>query len=257
MKRISLCAAVLLACTPGLTHAYYGCYGGVHYSPYALSYYHSGLVPCGVTYSPYALSYEHSGLISECTQYTPYALSYYNSGLVPGYGICYPGLYGDGGYPFFGVSARRAPRAVARAPRPAGRCAQDTARPPRPADGIDIIRQHLKARGFASVNVDRILRVDNQLVSVDFLVTDRNLLIKYWNPQELERLTSKEVYKQKVCAKYQQDWERYAAQYRQTGGEVYTVNASEPQAIVVALDSCTKLRPGSDTQVQPVLYAKN
>ncbi len=34
---------------------------GVHYSPYALSYYGSGLVPGYVTYSPYAVSYEQSG----------------------------------------------------------------------------------------------------------------------------------------------------------------------------------------------------
>ena len=121
---------------------------------------------------------------------------------------------------------------------------------------MDVIRQHLRTRGFASVSIDRILRVDDQLVSVDVFVKDRNLLIKYWNPKEVANLSTKEVSKQRVYAKYKQDWEQFAERYRQTGGEVYTVTAAEPQTIVAALDSCTKLSP--DNNGQPaVLYAKN
>jgi hypothetical protein len=249
---------MLLALTPGITEAYCysSCYGGVRYSPYALSYEHSGLVPSGVDYSPYALTYGRSGLVYECTQYTPYALSYYSSGLVPGYGIC---SYGDCGYPVFDARVRRVSHAAPRAPRapqPIRRCAQDTPRPIRPPDGMDVIRRHLQAKGFTSVSIDRILRVDNQLVSVDILVKNRNLLIKYWNPQEVERLSTKEAFKQKAYAKYKQDWEQFAEQYKQAGGEVYTVSASEPETIVAALESCTKLAPGKGVQT-PALYAKN
>ena len=245
---------LLLAWTPAVSQAYCysSCYGGVHYSPYALSYYSSGLVPCGVEYSPYALSYGQSGLIYECTQFTPYTFSYYNSGLVPGYGICYPGSYWGYGYPAFRVRRGPAPHIIHRPAHPVRRCAQDTARP----DGMDIIRQHLKARGFASVNIDRILRVDNQLVSVDFLVKDRNLLIKYWNPQEMERVGTKETFKQKACAKYKESWERYAREYKQKGGAIYVVNASEPQTIVAALESCTRLAPGLKTPARQTMYAK-
>ena len=32
--------------------------------------------------------------------------------------------------------------------------------------------------------------IDNQLVSVDFLLKDRNLLIKYWNPEAIEALNA-------------------------------------------------------------------
>ncbi len=121
---------------------------------------------------------------------------------------------------------------------------------------MDVIRQHLRGRGFAVVSIDRILRVDNQLISVDVLIKDRNLLIKYWNSEELERLSTKEAFKQRVYAKYKQDWERFAEQYRQAGGEIYTVNASEPQTIVAALESCPKLGPGPGGST-PVLFAKN
>ena len=281
MKRISLCVA-LLACMPGIAAAYCysSCYCGVHYSPYALSYYGSGLVPGYVTYSPYALSYEGSGLINECTQYTPYALSYYSSGLVPGYGVC-PDVYCDYALPLCGVPFHHGVRGVAHALSPVHHGTPGHAqpahppshpgpgvRPPHPCspraesprhddcDGMDVIRQHLRGRGFAGVSINRILRVDDELISVDVLIKDRNLLIKYWNPEKVERLSAKEACKQRVYAKYKQDWERFAEQYRQTGGEIYTVSASEPQTIVAALESCPKLGPDR-VGPTPVLYAKN
>ncbi len=247
---------VLLAFTPGVTNGwYYGSYEGVHYSPYALNYYGSGLIPGYVQYSPYALSYQSSGLIDEFAQYTPYVLSYYNSGLVQDYGI-YPGYATTFVFPVHpfrhGV---RAPL-MHRAPSVVRRHAQVPPPAARKQDGIDIIRRQLGTKGFASPCIDRILRVDNQLVSVDFLVRDRNVLIKYWNPQELERLSTTGGYKQKACAKYKEDWERYARQYRQAGGEIYTISASEPESIVAALDSCTHLGPSQDGTSRPVLYAQ-
>ena len=121
---------------------------------------------------------------------------------------------------------------------------------------MDVIRQHLRTRGFASVSIDRILRIDDQLVSVDVFVKDRNLLIKYWNPAEVANLSTKDVSKQRAYAKYKQNWEQFAETYQQAGGEVYTVSATEPQTIVAALDSCTRLSP--DNGAQPTaMYAKN
>ncbi len=235
MKRISLCLA-LLAWMPSVTEAYYGGYYGVHYSPYALSYYSSGLVPGDV-------------------EYTPYAFSYYHSGLVEGYGVySYGSAFVFPVQPFHHVFR---PVAVHRVPAVVRRHAQAAPGPVRKPDGIDIIRRHLGNKGFASPCIDRILRVDDQLVSVDFLVRDRNVLIKYWNPQELDRLNTTGGYKQKACAKYKEDWERYAQQYKQRGGEIFTISASEPEAIVAALDSCTKLSPDLERPAQQTRYAKD
>jgi hypothetical protein len=236
MKRIFICAA-LLAFLPGITNAYYGCYGyGVRYSPYAFSYHSSGLVPCE-------------------SQYTPYAFSYHNSGLVYGYGVCdYGGNYG---YVFPKLFPRRAAHIAHPAPRLVRPRAQAAVRPPRPPDGMATIRRHLHAKGLTSVDINRIMRVEDQLLSVDFLVKDRNLLIKYWNPQGIEQLSTKEPFKQKAYANYKENWEKFAAQFQQKGGEIYYVNASEPQAIVAALESCPKLSPGIGTPIQQTLYAKN
>jgi len=258
MKRISFCPqfpralfcawglVALLAFLPGSAKAYYGCYG---YS---------------IRYSPYALSYHRSGLVNGAAEYTPYGFSYYTSGLVPYYGFC-EGY--DLGYAFR-IPGRHhgiAPRVSFRAPvhvsggargghRPVQRC--DATPGPRPKDGIDVIRQHLRSRGYASVSFDRICRINNELVSVDVLVRDRNLLIKYWDPEAVQRLDTKDARQQRTYAKYKQDWERFAERYQRTGGEIYPVNASTPETIVAALDSCTKLGPGHNATRQPVLYAK-
>ncbi len=235
MKRIFICAA-LLAFLPGITKAYHGYYGyGVRYSPYAFNYHSSGLVPCGY-------------------EYTPYAFNYYNSGLVYGYGIC---DYGGYTYALPGVHHRPVTHVVhSVSVRPRGH-AQNTARPPRPPDGMAIIRQHLHAKGVTSVDIDRVLRVGDQLLSVDFLVKDRNLLIKYWNPEGIEQLNTKEPFGQKAYANYKESWEKLAEQFQQKGGEIYYVNGPEPQTIVAALESCPKLSPGVGTPIQQTLYAKN
>ena len=237
--RETLVLLALLASMPGVSAAYgYG------------SYY------CAVRYSPYALTYRHSGLVSGCVDYTPYALDYRSSGLVP----------------YCGVSSReclsythpasvgrftRASHVSFRSSRSFRRHAQDTSQPARPQDGLDVIRQHLTAKGVTTFEINRILRVDDQLVSVDILVRDRNLLVKYWNPEAIQGLSTKEGFKQKVYENYRQDSTRIVAQHEQQGGAVYSVEASDAQTIVAALDSCTKLNPGPEMPNRPVLYARD
>ena len=111
--------------------------------------------------------------------------------MVYGYGIC---DYWGADYPSCAVpepTTHVAPVHVCAVRRAISRPRTNTPRAagvdgrPHP-DGMDVIRQHLHAKGLTSVDIDRILRVEDQLLSVDFLVKDRNLLIKYWNPQGIE-----------------------------------------------------------------------
>jgi hypothetical protein len=239
MKRIST-GLVLLALFPGVTKAYYGwC--------------------CGVRYSPYALSYRHSGLINGCVEYTPYALSYRHSGLVPGYGVCaetfgfaVPAVGVRRGFAggFRGRTAHISFRRFSAAdPQPA---------PSRPApDGLNTIRKYLGDKGFANASVNRILRIDNKLVGVDFTLADQKLVIRYWDPQEIEQVSSQPASVQRLYETHKQAWESYAAQYRRTGGEIYCVEASDPQTIVASLQSCPRLDIGNKVTDRPVMYAKN
>ncbi len=236
MKRISI-LLTLLALTPGVSQAWgYGYNCGVRYTPYAFTYRNSGLVPCGV-------------------DYTPYAFTYRNSGLVPGYGTS--SRYDGYGYSIGATRTVRSSREGSRGSRPMPGYVQNTTPSLRPQDGRDIIRGHLLARGIESASVNRILMIDNQLVSADFHLKDRGLLIKYWNPEAIESLSAQESPAQKIYETYRVNWAKVAAEHEQAGGWIYTIEASDVQTIVAALDACTMLDVSPQTQDQTVLYAKN
>jgi hypothetical protein len=123
-------------------------------------------------------------------------------------------------------------------------------------DGIAVIRQSLRDRGLSDVGISRILRIDNKLVSVDFTLSDQKLLIKYWNPEQIELLNARANLKQRALEKYRKDWESFAEEYERSGGKIYCVEASSREDIMVALESCSELNPGKNPVVPQTLYAK-
>jgi hypothetical protein len=240
MKRISL-VLVVLALSPAVTQAYYG-YGCC----------------CGVHYTPYALSYRHSGLVNGCVEYTPYALSYRNTGLVEGYGVCTENF--GFAVPAVGVRRGLARRSGGHAARISFRrfaAADPQPAPSRPApDGLITIRKYLGDRGFANASINHILRIDNKLVGVDFTLPEQKLVIRYWDPKEVEKLSAQPAGVQMLYGKHKQAWETYAEQNRQLGAEIYCVEASDPQTIVASLQACPRLDTGNDSLDRPVMYAK-
>jgi len=132
-----------------------------------------------------------------------------------------------------------------------------SARPVRKPDGLQIIRQHLASRGIRNVGISHILRIDNQLVSVSFAVRDRNLIVKYWNPQSIESLPGKAAFKQKLFERYRTSWKQLAATHESYGGRIYTIEAADKEQIVAALESCDPLDTGGDAVPHASLYAKN
>ncbi len=238
MKRTSLWL-VLLALTPGISNAWgYG------------SYY------CGVRYTPYAFTYRSSGLVSCGVDYTPYAFTYNKSGLVPGYAGAY-GSHVSYGYPAVVARSVRGSRPTPCGPRPTRGYAQAKPEPARTLNGMDVIKQNLLARDIRSASINQILMIDNQLISVDFLLTDRNLLIKYWDPKGIAALNAQGGSRQKHYENYQRNWAEVAAEHQTNGGQIYYVAASDAETIVAALDSCATLNVKPETEGETVLYAKN
>ena len=274
MKRISIWL-VFLALTPGIAQAWYYHHVPpryrVHYSPYALNYDHSGLVPGRLDYSMYKFGHHSSGLVFEGVRYTPYALSYNHSGLIqdyyhasapyayPAYPVLYAMTQTVRGGPCCTDShiAHRNRRDTDSSTRLTRYTRSIRRSGPRKTDGLDIIRQHLRARGIDAPAVNRILRIDSELVSVDFMLADRNLLIKYWNGDAMELLNAAEGSRRKACEKYKRDWESFAAQFEKRGGEIFYVTASDARTIVAALESCTRLDTDNDTPTRPTMYARN
>ncbi|MGE5294709.1 MAG: hypothetical protein ACM3VT_07760 [Solirubrobacterales bacterium] len=234
MKRTSLWL-VLLALTPGISKAWYGSY-------------------C-VRYTPYALTYQHSGLVSG-VDYTPYAFTYRSSGLVPGYGISCES-FANFAYPVRAAHPARYGRPVSHGSRPVRRHAQAVPEPVRPPNGMNTIRQHLLAKGIQSAGIDQILMVNNEIISVDFLLRDRNLLIKYWNPKGIEALTAEGGPRLKSYENYRRNWAEVAAEHEKNGGQIYYVEASDAQTIVASLNSCSVLNAAPETENETVLYAKD
>ena len=99
--------------------------------------------------------------------------------------------------------------------------------------------------------------IDNQLVSADFVLKDRNLLIKYWNPEAIESLSAQGNSRLKIYENYRGEWAKTAAQHEQNGGQIYTIEASDAQTIVAALEACPSLEAESSTETDTVLYARN
>jgi hypothetical protein len=281
MRRISIGIALLLL-VPSISQAYYNGasqHYRVQFNPYAFNYHNNGLVPGGITYSPYAFSPRNSGLVFEGVRYTPYAFNYHSTGLVLDY-YWYPIPYAayspscssDRVYPKYD-RAQPCDKRDMSSRSPSSYHSRDTVAPA-PAnapviaaerqDTISIIRQYLRDRGLSDVSVNRILRVEGKLVSADFTVGGRNLLIKYWGPKQVESPDAKADQERsstgsvasKMIEKYKKDWESFAGKYQQDGGEVYVVAASGRTDIIAALDACDKLSPGDARPGPQPVYAR-
>ena len=287
MKRISIWL-ILLALMPGFANADYYYHVPpryrVHYSPYALRYGSTGLVPGGLDYSVHAVDYHNSGLISEGVRYTPYALAYGSSGLIYAYSTAFthphtacPAYYGAASSDI--VAARLARASYAKS-RSAGERRRDTtsrrtalaharslpstkSAVAKERDGMHLIRQHLRAKGIDRISMNRMLSIDGAIVSADLTITDRNLLIKYWNPEQIDLVRTKAKLKQRIYENYKEDWERFAIEHEKGGGQIYYVTASDARTIVAALDCCPGLGPRplrNEERPSPapsILYAKN
>lgn len=271
MKRISVFAIVMLMVVPGITKARYyvplRC--RIRYSPYAFNYHHSGLVPGNVRYSPYAFNYRHSGLVSENVRYSPYAFSYHHSGLIADYcchyygpryfscALCYRDLddCDAGRCPY--ASNHKASNSFDEMKKSYGeklKARREKVRQLRYSrkeisvtgqnDGKEIICSYLKSKNIDDFKTNRLLKIDNKTVSVNFLFRDRNLIIKYWNPEEIQSLAHQPGYKRNFYEKYEQTWRNFCEKHEETGGKVYQIKSANEKEILAKLELCHELNDG-------------
>lgn len=248
MKRISILVAVV-ALAPAVGRA--SCWNSqrhqIIYSPYAFSYNNPGLIPGSIRYSPYAFNSNSAGLVYEGARYTPYAFNYRNPGLVVDYywwqmPCCPPCRAVEPcSMPQNAVSASR-PRHRAVAPRgPSAwtRRLQEIQQ----TDGEHIVRRYLQADGLDDFRVDRRLSIENRTAGAAFIFHDKNLVVRYTNPEIMEALQAEGGSRMKVVERYEEGWATFARDIEARGGTIYCVSASEPDQIVAALAACDALRP--------------
>lgn len=272
MKRISVSMIVLFLTTASVVNGHYyysSSYNSVHYSPYAFDYNHSGLVYGGIKYSPYAFSYNSSGLIYGDVSYTPYAFSYGHSGLIDGYFGYYPyprystytayyPVCAGGTAPVrsgtsrmpsnycitnggnFEIQVVILPQEKAQQRQESGKALQE----PRKQDGGEIIRAYLLSKNINDFRTDHTLRINSRTLSVDFVLREKNLIIKYWNADAIQALESEPEYKKKYYENYKKDWDQVWVKYLLNGDKVYQVNGSDKDEIIKTLEQCAVLNAG-------------
>jgi len=268
MKRISVFTIVMLMLVPGISKARTRYYGisvrfRTRHSPYAFSHKHpSGLIDGDLQYSPYAVGHYPGGLAPYWLRYSPYAFSNkHPSGLISDHGYYYYLPYGY--YPY--VYRYRYPGPVDCNPHSYSTSDYEHANPSngtrnsheeklrahrnrinmvRQNDGKEIIYNYLKNKNIDEFQVDRIFSVDNKTVSVNFVFRDKNLIIKYWNPEQLQALLQQPGYKRNFYEKYEQTWMDLYEKHKQAGGKVYHIASANREEILNKLSLCSELNEG-------------
>lgn len=96
----------------------------------------------------------------------------------------------------------------------------------KPNDGMEIIRNYLKAKGIMDdFNMDQFLCIGNKTVSVNFVFKHRNIIIKYWNPKEIASLTS---YRRDFYEIYKTRYVEFSKKYP---GKIYAIVSADKQDI--------------------------
>ncbi len=140
-------------------------------------------------YSPYALSYQSRGLVSGSTTYSPYALSYSNSGLIDlsggSSGIGWPTTSNSEQTNIQDSSAAyerelkarelQTKRAIARM--------QEARKNDKSVPIFDALRE--KRINFLT---DRIFRLGDNALSINFLLSDKRLILNYTDPNGISAL---------------------------------------------------------------------
>jgi hypothetical protein len=121
----------------------------------------------------------------------------------------------------------------------------------RQTDGEQIVRRYLQARGWDNARIDRRLSVENRTVGAGFILSDKNLVVRYTNPEIMESLEARGGGWANAIERYEEAWEAFADDFEARGGTVYYIDASEPDQIVAALAACPQLAPDVKNDPNP------
>ncbi len=237
--------------------------GYLRYSLYAFSHKNpSGLVDRDFRYTPYAFSHKNpSGLIHENADYSPYAFSYKHPGLVAdtGYRVSYRTCYAPvrvvHNWP--GTVSRKhsessdemknsyEAKLIARRERiKQARDSRKQINMAKGNDGKEIIYRYLKSRNIDDFETTGILRINNKIVNVNFLLRDKNIMITYWDLDEVQSLLQQPGYKRNYYERHEQQWKNLCTKYIQTGGKIYPITSADAKGILAKLMLCPELNDG-------------
>ena len=267
MKRISILSIVMLVTVCSVAHGRYYCSiqyrtrwslykhglisGDFYYSPYAYQYGNDGLVPGNVRYSMYAFDTEHSGLVYDpwCRMDTHLRPLYYDVDR-NSKDVNRTTRYSSGSSDCECTSSFNAAKVSYQEKMEIRKASirklvesRNQSAAERREDGDMIISRYLKNKNI-DYRLDNYLRIDGRTVSVNFLLKDKNIIIKYWDPGQIDLLESKAEYKQLNYVQYLQEWNNFWSIYRQAGGKVCQIISADGNEIISELERSGELIGG-------------
>ncbi len=235
--------------------------GNLKYSPYAKKYGSSGLVNYRMKYSPYAKKYGSSGLVYDNVRYSPYAFGYKSSGLVadpwgntydyhrsrgfhstkPCIVVCHS--ISESPCPSAGASKSTCNRtksnsqakpAIRRAKAARLKSQREKIRTADEYNGKDIISGFLSLKNI-DFRTNKILSIEHNIISVDFILTDKNIIIKYWNPEKILALQKEKNPKTRIYEHYLESYKNFAGEYLGSGGQIYQIITADEKELLSKL----------------------
>lgn len=243
--------------TSGLISGHYS------YSPYAFTHKNSGLIHRDVRYSPYAFTHKTNGLIRDNVSYSPYAFNYRHSRLVADtdyrsrYRLCRPPVvivhsidpascarsYSSRPSDKTNITYQNLPTSR----RERIKAQMDSKKQIKTAkqqDSKDLICRYLKSRNIDGFKMTGMLRINGRVVNVNFLLKDKNLMITYWDLDEVQSLLQQPGYHRTYFEKHEKEWKNLCNKYTQAGGKIYPITSADEKEILAKLTLCSELNGG-------------
>lgn len=256
-------------------------YGDVKYSPYAFKRGSSGLIYSRLRYTPFAKKYGKSNLVYDNVRYSPYAFGYNRSGLIAhpwgqSYNYHYVRPYQDAGPCVVvyhntsqsscsavnrntNISNRaknnyRAKLATRKAKIEQLKRHRSRVRTQKKYNGRDLISAYLRSKNI-DFRTNRTLSIENKLISIDFQLKDRNIIIKYWNPEEILALKQQKNNKISSYERYLESYKDFCGSYLNSGGRIYQIITADNTEVLAKLIEYDELKNEQES-IETTVVAK-
>ncbi len=232
------------------------------YSMYAFGHKNSGLVSGHVRYSPYAFGVNNrSGFVNTWTRYSPYAFGTKHNGLIYDWGPCLSTNWieqtGDLPQQKLTKAIDRLSDSINRTNSTRGTVHRGSSTPQarrrytrQTVNLGDLISDNPRLLTRAYLNtlipgqfrVSNLLRVDQEVVSFNVVIENRNLIIKYWNPGIIRSIKKASNEETERLSDYLKAWDAVENFYDKNGDRVVHIVSTDQDKILMELTDCLQTK---------------
>ena len=111
-------------------------------------------------------------------------------------------------------------------------------------DTKDIICRYLKSRNIDGFKITGMLRINGRVININFLLKDKNIMITYWDLDEVQSLIQQPGYHRTYFERHEKQWKNLCSKYTQAGGKIYPITSADEKGILAKLTLCSELNGG-------------